>query len=237
MKLTLWIITATLLGGYYYWSKTAANTQPQVSAVVKDNIPPIQDRGIEGRNAVKLPEKKPPNNESQVRPVLVKDKILDDILARRDDNDPRLDSELRVLDEPTKAVFRRKYRALEKEKLNERGTIVFLLGRNIRSKTDINFLASVIRESPCLSLSNCSQAPQTIDEHVFHASGMEVTLAYPELVTLRSVATFLKTKSGSDAALLNSAAEIIRIARNSANPVVAKTANELADLDLDSNQP
>src|SRR5207302_220894 len=83
--------------------------------------------------------------------------ILDEILRSRNDNDPRLDADFNDLSAETKRRFREKYGALAPEKRNERGTVVYLLGRNINDDRDWDFLREVAGEPPCLSLSDCSK--------------------------------------------------------------------------------
>lgn len=75
-------------------------------------------------------------------------RILGEIFVSKNDNDPRLDSDLRKLDEEAKAAFRAKYRALPPELRNERGTIVFLLGRNLTTAGDYAFMKNVLSEPP-----------------------------------------------------------------------------------------
>lgn len=117
--------------------------------------------------------------------------ILNEILTAKNDNDLRLDTELRDLSPETRAAMTSKYRELSPEKLNERGTIVFLMGRNIQTSEDVAFLREVLEERACLSLSNCSElpAPAAPDSHADHsAEGNPLTLAYPQLTALNSLA-------------------------------------------------
>lgn len=104
---------------------------------------------------------------------------LDAILRAKDDNDPRLDRDFNALSESAKARLRRRYGELPAEYLNERGTIVYLLGRNMRTAADWEFLRGVVAEEPCLSLADCTRADAE------GARGDEVTLAYPALVALK----------------------------------------------------
>lgn len=108
---------------------------------------------------------------------------LEDVLRSRDDNDPRLDREFEGLSPEAKTLFREAYSALPRERLNERGTIVYLLGRNVSAPEDWAFLASVAGEAPCLSLADCAR-PAAEPE----GAGDEVTLAYPSLVAVRQAA-------------------------------------------------
>lgn len=102
---------------------------------------------------------------------------LESILAAKDDNDPRLDTAFEDLSEAAKKAFRRRYAELAPESFNERGTIVYVLGRNMRTLADWEFFHAVVAEPPCLSLSDCARADGV--------PGNEVTLAYPALVALK----------------------------------------------------
>jgi hypothetical protein len=106
--------------------------------------------------------------------------LLEEILRSRNDNDPRLDREFLGLTPEDKALFREAYAGLPRERLNERGTIVYLLGRSLTAREDWAFLRAVAAEPPCLSLADCAKASAAAGAH-----GDEVTLAYPSLVALR----------------------------------------------------
>jgi hypothetical protein len=110
-------------------------------------------------------------------------KELEEILASKNDNDPRLDGDFNELSPEAKRLFRKKYAEIPVEKRNERGTVVYLLGRNLRAPEDWKFLRDVALEPPCLSLSDCSKRPAPGSDE--EATGDEVTLAYPSLVALR----------------------------------------------------
>lgn len=106
-------------------------------------------------------------------------RALDAVLAAKDDNAPRLDRDFDALSEAAKAAFRRRYAELPREALNERGTVVYLLGRNMKTAADWEFLRAVVAEAPCRSLADCAR------EDAAGGSGDEVTLAYPALVALK----------------------------------------------------
>ncbi len=112
--------------------------------------------------------------------------LLDEVLASKNDNDPRLDRELRGLSDSLKEKLREKYYDLAPEDRAGRGLIIFLLGRELKTEEDVAFLSEVVQEERCLSLDDCTQAPQAgaIDEHA--ASAGSVTLVYPQLVAIRS---------------------------------------------------
>lgn len=119
--------------------------------------------------------------------------VLEDILRSRNDNDPRLDRDFNVLPEETKALVRKKYRELPPERRNELGTIVYLLGKNIRTVQDWEFLGQVAAEPPCLGLADCSRAANPPDN--------AVTLAYPALVAVKQAQRVLGETPDSPEAL------------------------------------
>ena len=138
---------------------------------------------------------------------------LDEILASRNDNDPRLDRDFLGLPDETKREFRAKYRAFARERLNERGTIVYLLGKNLTAPEDWDFFIEVAAEPPCLSLADCSKRSGEAG-----ALGDEVTLAYPSLVALRQAA-----RAGSG----NEARKVLGAGKASKSRAVARLAASL----------
>lgn len=132
--------------------------------------------------------------------------LLQEILTSKNDNDPRLDKEFLNLSEKTKALFRDKYSQLPLEKRNERGTIVFLLGKNLTSESDFQFLESVLKEPPCYNLEDCSRSTGTADPHS-EGMGSEITLAYPQVVSLKVIENYLKDKTNKHTDLATRAVE------------------------------
>jgi hypothetical protein len=119
---------------------------------------------------------------------LEKLKILRQILSSRNDNDPRLDTEFKNLTPEMKRLIEVEYLSLPPEKLNERGTLSFVLARAASSKKDLAFFKRILKEAPCLSFQDCSQA-QPIDEYAESDSGLnqETLLAYPQIIALRTL--------------------------------------------------
>lgn len=142
---------------------------------------------------------------------------LEDILRSRDDNDPRLDRECLGLSPEAKALFRKAYAGLAPERRNERGTIVYLLGKNMRTADDWAFFRAVVAEPPCLSLADCSKRSGDAGEH-----GDEVTLAYPSLVALRQASRALEEgASGPEAR------SVLEAAKTSKMRAVSRLASSL----------
>jgi len=146
--------------------------------------------------------------------------LLEEVLRERDDNDPRLDSAFDGLSLEAKRLFRARYARTRRELLNERGTIVYLLGRNLETPEDWAFLREVVREAPCLSLTDCSRAPAAGTPG---QPGDEVTLAYPALVALRQAKGALERARGGGLAAAQ-ASSVIALANASKVPAVARVA-------------
>jgi hypothetical protein len=144
--------------------------------------------------------------------------LLDEILASHDDNDPRLDSAFNALSAADKAAFREKYRALPREQRNQRGTVVYLLGKNLSTPEDWAFMAAVAGEPPCLSLADCAKPSATAPE-----LGDAVTLAYPSLVALKQAERALK--EGRDE---KDARAVVAAGRASGMRAVSRLAGRIA---------
>ncbi|HEX7674957.1 MAG TPA: hypothetical protein VF412_12335 [Bdellovibrio sp.] len=195
----------------------ASPTPEQTQIPVTTTVPPNQDN---------VPVSNETASDSQTQKQL---QILEEILASHNDNDPRMDHDLMILGENTKAKFREKYKSLPVEKRNDRGTIVFLLGRNMTSAADFDFMKDVLSEPPCLSLSDCSTIEvggdnKDHDEH--QGSGFAMVLAYPQIVALHSLQGYLNNKS-ADAAMSDRARDLISDAKHSRVNEVSKMAESI----------
>lgn len=155
----------------------------------------------------------PPRAPSEARSKLG---TLEDILRSRNDNDPRLDREFNNLSPDDKRLFRLKYQQLLPELRNERGTVVYLLGKNLTSAEDWAFLRAVAAEPPCLSLAHCAKKAEIAE------ASDEVTLAYPALVALKLAEKALET--GADA---KEAWGVLEAAEGSQAPAAARMAGRL----------
>jgi hypothetical protein len=150
--------------------------------------------------------------------------VLQDILKSRNDNDKRLDTEFNDLDPDTRELFRKTYREIPPEARNQRGTIVFLLARNLHTPEDWNFLKEVVSEPPCLSLSDCAKQGKGGD------IGDEVTMAYPQLVALKMARENLeKAERPNRAMALAEVRGIVGAAKASKSQTVVKMAERIAN--------
>lgn len=185
--------------------------------------PPAAAQDLPREPAVSAPASAP--RVSAASPEVGEDKasLLDEMLRARNDNDPRLESAFNGLPLATRRVFREKYRRLPPEKHNQRGTIVYLLGKNLAASEDWAFLREVAGEPPCLSLADCAKAAPDANGTV--DAGDEVTLAYPALVALVQAERVLAEKSSAESR--REALAVVRAGKSSAAPAVAEMAAQL----------
>lgn len=186
---------------------------------------PAQAPGLGGSGDAGLPGAGAQEPEETPERITRQLAVLDEVARSRNDNDPRLDSELRLLGKGARQELRKRYAALAPERRNERGTIVFLLGRNLRAAQDFAFLKGVLAEPPCLSLSDCSSAPSKVDPHLSDID--ERTLAYPSLVALYAVEQLL-SRPGLPESERARCREVIEAALRSPVSLVAGRARKLA---------
>lgn len=148
------------------------------------------------------------------------------ILARKNDNDPRLDRDLKKLTPALKAAIAEEYFQRRPEERNAKGTLVLLVGREVETESDLAFIELVLREPPCLSLSDCAQLAKIPSSANAHASdGQELTLAYPQRVAVLWLErAWRKAPRGPLAPRIR---EILaEVARSSEVPLVRRAANE-----------
>ncbi len=154
--------------------------------------------------------------------------LLEAILKSRNDNDPRLDTEFKTLSAGAAALLREKYQSLPLEQRNERGTIAFLLGRNIQNEADLEFFRGVVQEKACRSLKDCNEDPQRAEGDTLHSeAGSDVTLAYPQLVALKSLERILA--AGEKHPLFQKTLETVQAASQSPIDKVSHLAKSLED--------
>lgn len=182
-------------------------------------------------------------DESRLSPEVSKQvKILDEVFQAHNDNDPRLDRELKVITPEAREVFQIKYRQLPPEKRNERGTLVFLLGRNLENPSDFAFFREVLSEPPCLSLSDCSKLadrPETQGaseaEHEHREAATATTLNYPSITVLKSLERELKLEPRPSRERKAQIRQVLDTAIASKTPQTVHLARELLPLASSEN--
>jgi hypothetical protein len=117
---------------------------------------------------------------------------LREILSSKNDNDPRLDKDLKNLSQNFHAELYDVYQKLPMEKRNERGLVAFLIARDLKSEKDFDFLKSIYNESPCLSLGDCTTRAAS-DPHLSNID--EGSMNYPQLTVLYQLQSQLNAKN------------------------------------------
>jgi hypothetical protein len=208
------------LGLTVWWMYSAEETVSTPRKVVFESPP--QQVQVKSEVAIQKNniERAPASSITQARKLAV----LQEILDSKNDNDPRLDTDFKTLNESEKIALQEKYLSYTPEKLNERGTLIYLLGRNIENKKDLKFMEYVLNEKPCLSMSNCSiEAPAPTGEAAHLASIDKITLSYPQIVAIKSIEPLLSSDRGNDT-LKTLARKNLESATHSKSSVVAHMA-------------
>jgi hypothetical protein len=160
------------------------------------------------------------------------DGILSQILKSKNDNDSRLDTEFKNLSPGTKFLLKQKYAGLPAEARNERGTIVFLLGRDLANSgtpADFQFFDQVGAEAPCRSLGDCSKDTKAGPEDSHEETAIGVTLSYPQQVLLHTLQNFLAAQQAGASNLINPALHTLQVMAQSGNPAVTSKAQDLSN--------
>lgn len=142
------------------------------------------------------------------------------------DNDPRLDKELKSLSPELKKQIKNYYRNLAPERRNERGLASYLIARDIQSVEDLDFLSEVFSEEPCLSMQDC----KTLTPNDSHIAGVDdVSLNYPQIAALYQIQKRLESdpKALEDIALKNQYRTTLAKAAGSSVPKIRQMAEEI----------
>jgi hypothetical protein len=150
------------------------------------------------------------------------------ILASKNDNDPRLDTDYVDLTPEEKRQIQDQYKNLKPENLNERGTLVFVLGQNLKDPDDMKFLEQVLSEPTCLSLNDCkAPRPRGNDDHL--EIGVDLTLSYPQVVSLKVMEAYVSEEENKDPRILSEIQRVVQQAKQSENMIVSRLAYELEE--------
>lgn len=166
-----------------------------------------------------------PAREKDLREAARKVTILTEILDSKNDNDPRLDREFNQLTPTSKTALSQKYEALPAEARNEKGTVVFLLGRSLSNETDLSFMKQVLNEPTCLSLDDCSKPDRNPATDPDFSNGVNITLDYPKITALKSLENYIQRNPES--ALTPQASDLVRQAIQTGSPTVRRMASAI----------
>lgn len=151
---------------------------------------------------------------------------LDEVLKSKNDNDPRMDQEFKNMSAALHEALYDKYEMMAQEDRNGRGTVAFLIAREMKSQQDADFLKKVFNESPCTSMASCNQVSQE-DSHL---GGIEQSsLNYPQLATLYQIESRIQQNQNllKDRSYMNWVSEILQQARQFPVPIVKDKAESL----------
>ena len=221
LLLVLIFVSAVIV--YLYRKPAASPEESRLAAAISTGGQNGSRTTLPNRPASSKPPGTTPHDRDQLH-------LLEQILASRNDNDPRLDTELRRLSSGAKFLMEGRYQQFAPEARNDRGTVVFLIGRNLESSDDMDFMRSVLAEPPCRSLGDCSQeGGETHGEAKHLESTDEVTKAYPQLVALKSIENYLNQASsgGEKPPLSDQALAALQEAMRSPVPSIAQAAQAL----------
>ena len=159
--------------------------------------------------------------------------VLAEIFKSKNDNDPRMDQDLKNLSEGLKAALRNQYSETKMESRNERGTIAFLIGRELSegrgSAADIEFLKNILLEKPCMNLLDCSKPAASATAEEQHLEGIhETTAHYPQLMDLRYLKQAIESGNLS-AANREAVIAALDAARNSPNARVVQEVQSILE--------
>lgn len=152
--------------------------------------------------------------------------VFENILKTKNDNDPRLDQNLKILNPTLRQALYERYAWLPPEDHSGRGLIVFLIAREITSLQDVEFLKKVYEEPPCLSLVDCGTLPPN-DPH--HSSTDQTTLVYQQLSGLYLIEKQLSEnpKLLNDAAFRSEVTEVLITAESFPVPAIHEKAQSI----------
>ena len=214
-------LLAVLAVSARYLLLPAPTTGPATKTIVSRTLPDAIQQSPPGASPAEIVM----TLEENAMPEL---KVLDEIFQSKNDNDPRMDQVLMKFSDPVRSAIRKKYAAIKPELRNERGTIVFLIGRELSegrgNADDVQFMKEVLLEKPCFNLADCSKSAPPMSPEEEHVQGInETTAMYPQLMGLR----YLKLALQSGQLSLNQKSEVmaaLEAAKNSSNPRVAQDA-------------
>lgn len=219
---TLISFLALLIAALFYLKKEAPLKPAQLNFTQNNKIAPV-----EKPTEVKAPEAVAPSAPKLFAPPeAAKWMVFEEVLLGKNDNDPRINSELRELSQSTHSALYERYDSIAPENRNGRGLVVFLISRNLKSAVDIDFLKKVYQEQPCLGLDDCKNTGSADP----HFSGLnQTTLNYPQLAGLYQIEQQLHDRPAllADPVMKDGILFLLKQAENFPVPQVQQKATEI----------
>ncbi len=155
--------------------------------------------------------------------------VIDQQLKLKNDNDLRMDRDLKYLSPTLHGIIFEKYETIPAEDRNGKGLLTYLIARDLKSNEDVQFLKKVYQETPCLSLSDCKALNPVENSH--HAGVDQTTLVYPQLAGLYRLEQSLTEKPEllNISNYRNGVVQILIQAENFPVPVVHEKARAIRE--------
>jgi hypothetical protein len=230
----MFLLGALLIAGLFVFLRERRDHGAPLSHLKPSQVDFTQSNQLQTETATTPVEKAASSvdkqNANYIPKLPEKDQIrwatLEEILKSKNDNDPRMDKDLKVMSPEFHQALFEKYEAIQPEKRNERGTIAFLIARDLKSPEDAEFLKKIYEESPCTSLADC----KSVGSEDPHYAGMnQTTLNYPQLISLYQIDARLSANKEllADANTKDAIAAALRQAAGFPVPAVSQKAEEL----------
>ena len=188
------MIALLIVGLSFFWRSHQANQITEISDEVTKlrqvnfaNGNKLEDSDVPEKKALSAVETEAAKvSDEQIAAKLSGEdlksyQLFEAILKSKNDNDPRLDQDLKHQSQAVRNAMIEKYTQLAPEDKNERGLIAYMISRDVQSPEDLQFMKSVFDQPPCLSLADCkSTAPA--DPHFSTLN--QTTLIYDQKVVL-----------------------------------------------------
>lgn len=225
------LIGALLITGLFlFWpqheeSANSGNLKPSDVDFTSGNYPAEQKKEV----TISIAEKEPVKVQSAGQLSEADQKkweVFQSILKSKNDNDPRIDRELKSLSPEMHQNLQSAYDQIPIEDRNGRGLIAFLIARDLTTTADVEFLRKIYQESPCLSFQNCGVAAPP-DPHIDGIN--QTSLNYPQLAGLYQLELKLKAQPDllRNPEMKNHVRDLLREARQFPNDSIQKRAESI----------
>jgi hypothetical protein len=235
-KFSILILIALLTAGLFFYLRTTHVPENETKIIKPSQLDFSQSNQLR-ENTVEAVSKSSDNSVAAPQvsePAALSEKeksawkALHEILKSKNDNDPRLDTELRTMSETFHKALYEEYRAMKPEARNERGTLVFLIARDLKTPADVEFLQSVYQESPCLNMGDCSAGP---DADPQDTGAQQTSLNYPQVAGLYQLDRQLSQRPEllRDPAFRSGIYNLLKFAENFPVPQVHQKAQQIRE--------
>jgi hypothetical protein len=232
------LIGALLIAGLFFLRRPAAHHNVPGNAVGSE-VADLKPSQLDFSKSNQIQEAKPVAPITEEKVQLQKSTTLsevdqkkwtlfEEVLNSKNDNDPRVDKELRNLSPEMHQNLRGAYSKLPMENRNGRGFVAFLIARDLKDAQDVQFLKEIYQEAPCLSFQSCGQTAAP-DPHFDDIN--ETSLNYPQLVGLYQIEKQLEARPDllSSPEMKTAFSNLLREARQFPSSAIQKRAQTIQE--------